>query len=78
MNLLNPFDEVFNHTYFQICKKIQTFYGVNDADVYFTRLRKSVLDAHSKDVHNLKNFTNLYNYCEHVQILRKYGLDHKK
>lgn len=77
MNLLNPFDEVFNHTYIQIRKKIQKFYGVADADTYFNSLRKSILDNHSKDVHKIQEFNTLFDYCEHVQLLRKYGVNHK-
>jgi len=76
MNLLNPFDEVFNHTYFQIRKKIEKFYGVTNADEYFNKLRKTILDKCVKDTHKIKEFDNLLDYCAHVQMVRKYGHEH--
>lgn len=78
MNLLNPFDEVFNHTYYQICKKIENFYGVKNADDYFNNLRKSILNQCTKDTHNIVNFKNLFDYCENVQMYRKYNFELNK
>jgi len=78
MNLLNPFDEVFNHTYLQIRKKIERFYGVKDADEYFNNLKKSILSKCTKDTHKIVGFESLAEYCESVQMYRKYNYNFKE
>lgn len=73
MDLLNPFDEVFDHTYYQIRKKIENYYGVENADVWYKSFRQHLLDKCKNDNHNIKPFENLYDYCEKMQTIKRYA-----
>lgn len=65
-------ENIARKTYEAICKKIQRFYGVEDAEEYFCQKRKSILDKCEHDEFGWGQFTSLKDWHEAKSIAAKY------
>ena len=70
--MINPFYEAQNHTYLQVCKKIQNYFGVDDADKFYVHFRKRIIDNCTEDVHHVQSFNCLLEYCENARLRARY------
>lgn len=65
--------DVGRKTYEAICKKIQRFYGVSDAEEYFRRKKKAIADRCEHDEFGWAKFASLKEWHEAKSIAEKYG-----
>lgn len=65
-------DDIGRKTYEVVCKKIQRFYGVADAEEYFRGKKKAISDKCEHDEFGWLGFDSLREWHEYISITAKY------
>ena len=71
MRLKNPFDEAGNIAYHQLCTHFKKFFGVKDAELFYTLERKRIIDNLVDDRHDICKFKNLKDFYDYHQLKNK-------
>ncbi|MFA6904130.1 MAG: hypothetical protein WC236_13725 [Gallionellaceae bacterium] len=70
----HPFkNDPHKKTYEKLCKRIESFYGVDDAEIFYKSQRQMILDKCIQDQFRIAEFCSLKDWHENISIERGYG-----
>lgn len=70
-----PFAESARHTYWQIAAKVRAYYGIADAEQWFSARVKQIRDRCASDPYGIAGFPTLRSYWEDRQMTDKWNPD---